>query len=222
VPQIPTFTEYLASLGPLTAHADPTAVTPDTIEIKAAADSLAALPQITTGTLAAWASDNPARVNVLGLAVGLSQEKLKNVLKHNLGTSGWITLARERPGDLIGMLEEEFDLLRLIEAQRTQTYDFGDILIARSGTRQTATAASASGRKVEDEIEAVAKNLGLPYQTRTKFTGRDHRTAPCDLVIPAGNNAEIAVAAKGFDSTGSKLTDAVREVRAALARHGGK
>jgi len=101
VPQIPTFTEYLASLGPLTAHADPTVPTSDTIEIKAAADSLAALPQITTSALATWASDHPAWVNVLGLAVGLSREKLKNVLKHNLGTSGWIALARERPGDLI-------------------------------------------------------------------------------------------------------------------------
>ena len=74
------------------------------------------------------------------------------------------------------------------------------------------TAAGASGRKVEDEIEGVARDLGLPYQTRTRFTGRDHRTAPCDLVIPTGMNAEIVVAAKGFDSTGSKLTDAVREI----------
>lgn len=110
------------------------------------------------------------------------------------------------------MLEEEFDLVRLVEGQRSQTYDFGDILIARAGTRQTATAASASGRKVEDEIEAIARKLGLPYQTRTRFVGRDRRTAPCDLVIPAGNDAAIAVAAKGFDSTGSKLTDAVREI----------
>ena len=45
-----------------------------------------------------------------------------------------------------------------------------------------------------------------------RFTGRNNRTAPCDLVIPSGTTAEIAVAAKGFDSTGSKLTDAVREI----------
>jgi hypothetical protein len=37
------------------------------------------------------------------------------------------------------------------------------------------------------------------------------RTAPCDLAIP-GTDAVIVVAARGFDSTGSKLTDAVREV----------
>ena len=31
-------------------------------------------------------------------------------------------------------------------------------------------------------------------------------------MIPSGSSAEIVVAAKGFDSTGSKLTDAVREI----------
>lgn len=50
------------------------------------------------------------------------------------------------------------------------------------------------------------------WQTRTRFVGRNSRTAPCDLVIPNGDNAAIVVAAKAFDSTGSKLTDAVREI----------
>jgi hypothetical protein len=212
LPDIPTFAEYLASLGRLTAHADPTAAAPGASQIKAAATSLAALEQITMTTLTAWANEHPSWVPALGLAVGLSQEKLKNALKHRLGTSGWITLARERPGDLVKMLDEDFDLVRLVEVQRNRHYDFGDILVARGGTRQTATAAGASGRKIEDEIEAIARDLGLPCETRTRFTGRNNRTAACDLVIPSGDRAEIAVAAKGFDSTGSKLTDAVREI----------
>ena len=212
MPDIPAFDEYLASLGRLTAHADPTAASPEAADIKTAAESLAALGQINAHSLAQWAYLHPAWVNVLGLAVGLSQEKLKNALKHHLGTSGWITLARERPAELVAMLETEFDLVRLLEVQRNRPYDFGDILVARAGTRQTATAAGVSGRKIEDEIEAIATDLGLPCQTRTRFTGRNGRTAPCDLAIPNGIQAEIAVAAKGFDSTGSKLTDAVREI----------
>lgn len=209
---IPTFSEYLDSLGPLTTHSDPTVTTPEAIGIKAAAGSLAALPGVTADALALWAAEHPQSVNVLGLVVGLSQEKLKNILKHTMGTSGWVKLARERPDELIRTLDNAFDLVRLVSEQRAATYDFGDILVARAGTRQTAAAAGASGRRVEDEIEAIARGLGLPYQTRTRFTGRDRRTAPCDLVIPSGSIAEIAVAAKGFDSTGSKLTDAVREI----------
>lgn len=55
-------------------------------------------------------------------------------------------------------------------------------------------------------------SLGLPYELRTRFQGRG-ADAPCDLAIPEGGAAaQIVCAAKGFDSTGSKLTDAVREI----------
>jgi len=110
------------------------------------------------------------------------------------------------------MLDSDFDLVRLVLIQRRRHYDFGDILVARAGTRRTAVSAGTSGRKLEDEIEAIADGLGLRSMVRTRFVGRNGRTAPCDLVIPDSQNAAIVVAAKGFDSTGSKLTDAVREI----------
>lgn len=124
-----------------------------------------------------------------------------------------MTLARDRPDDLIAMLDDNYEVVRLVAEQRSRTYDFGDVMVARAGTRPTAADAGATGRRVEDEIERVAKELGLPCATRTRFEGRNGLTAPCDLAIPAGgSSAKIVVAAKGFDSTGSKLTDAVREV----------
>ena len=169
MPDIPAFDEYVRSLGRLTAHIDPTAASPAAADIKEAATSLAALSEITEGTLTAWAADHPSWVNVLGLAVGLSQEKLKNTLKHHFDTTGWVTLARTRPADLVRMLDADFDLVRLVTVQRERPYDFGDVLVARAGTRQTASRAGASGRKVEDEIEAIAHDLGLPCQTRTRF-----------------------------------------------------
>lgn len=207
-----SFDAYLASLGPLGGHSDPTEVTAESTEIKAAVKSLTALPVIDAESVAEWVRGNPADTPVLGLTVGLSREKLKNVLKHHFGTASWNRVAAQRPDDLVAMLDSEFDLLRLLRNQLHRTYDFGDILTARAGSRHTATRAGASGRRVEDEIEAIATGLGLAYETRTRFVGRNGRTAPCDLVIPNGTRAEIAVAAKGFDSTGSKLTDAVREV----------
>ena len=164
-------------------------------------------------SLESFIADDPDAVPVLGLAVGLTREKLKNVLRHHLSSSGWVTIARERPNELIAMLDNNYDLVRLLADQLPRTYDLGDILVARAGTRRTATDAGATGRRIEDEIERVAKDLGLPCATRTRFEGRNGLTAPCDLAIPAGGaEAKIVVAAKGFDSTGSKLTDAVREV----------
>lgn len=212
MPELPSFDDYVSSLSQLTPHVDPTSPTDEAAELAAAAEGLAALPEVSRLELTFWVHDHPEWVPALGLAVGLSQEKLKNSLKDHFDTSGWQTLARRRPGDLVRMLDERYDLLRLISQQRHRTYTFGDVLVARAGSRVTATRAGVSGRRVEDEIELIVRGLRLPYAARTKFAGRGGRSAPCDLAIPDGPNAEIAVAAKGFDSTGSKLTDAVREI----------
>lgn len=208
-----TFEEYVASLSQLSNPFDPTLPTAESEEIRDVAHQIAALVAVDIESLAELIRQTPDAVPVLGLVVGLTREKLKNVLKHHLDTAGWITLARDRPAAVIGMLEEHYDLVRLVDEQRSRTYDFGDVLVARAGTRRTASDAGATGRRVEDELERVAVDLGLPYETRTRFEGRNGATAPCDLAIPAGGAvAQIVVAAKGFDSTGSKLTDAVREV----------
>ncbi|MGH3533503.1 MAG: hypothetical protein ACRDQG_02165 [Pseudonocardiaceae bacterium] len=209
---LPSFDNYLASLGHLTAHVDPTASGPEAVAIRKAAASLVQETNVSITSLSAWVNMHPDSVPVLGLTVGLSLEKLKNTLKHHFDTAGWVTLARRRPRDLIEMLDNQYDLVRLLRVQRNRSYDFGDLLVARARTRGTAARAGLSGRKIEDEIEAIATDLGLPFETRTRFRGRGGRTAPCDLAIPSGSVAAIAVAAKGFDSTGSKLTDAVREI----------
>lgn len=210
---VPSFDEYLSTLGRLSAHIDPTASTPEADDIKEAALSLTELESVDVSALTAWVQERPTSVPVLGLAVGLSQERLRNTLRNEFGTTGWVTLARTKAADLIAWLDRDFDLIRLLTMQQARDYVFGDVLVARAGTRVTATQAGISGRKVEDEIEAIASDLGLPHQVRTRFTGRNDRTAPCDLVVPDSGAAQIVVAAKGFDSTGSKLTDAVREIQ---------
>ncbi|ACY20137.1 hypothetical protein Gbro_0824 [Gordonia bronchialis DSM 43247] len=206
------FDDYLKTLGRLTSHVDPTASTPEAERIVAAADRLGGLLDTDLTGLAAWVRDNPGEVPVLGLAVGLSQEKLKNALRDRFDTTGWHGLARSQPVELVSWLDAEFDLVRMLRVQMTRTYTFADILVARAGSRVTATRAGASGRRIEDEIEDIARDLGLDYTTRSRFTGRNGRTAPADLIIGDPETADIVVAAKGFDSTGSKLTDAVREI----------
>jgi len=206
------FEDYLASLGRLTAIVDPTASTPEAEHIREAVESLADLGKIDAASLVAWTEQNARSVHVLGLVVGLGQEKLKAALTTEFGTAGFITLARNRPADLITMLDEQFDLLRLLRVQTDREYGLADVLIARAGPKLTAFGGQASGRKIEDEISAIAEDLGLQHAERSRFTGRNGRTAPADLIVPDADSALIVVAAKGFDSTGSKLTDAVREI----------
>ncbi len=208
----PTFEAYLESLTDLTTATDPTVLTAEAAELKNIGDTIARLPKVSRESLVDLMAGDPDVVPALGLAVGLSSEALKNVMRHHLGSSGYKKLAKENPFAIIVMLDDNYDLIRLIEKQRKVAYGFGDVLVARAGTRATAVRAAGRGRRIEDEIEAVASDLGLSDATRTRFAGRGG-DAPCDLAIPAGGTeAKIVVAAKGFNSTGSKLTDAVREV----------
>lgn len=209
---VPTFDEYLSTLGRLSAHVDPMLTSPEAERIRDACASLANLTEISVASLSDWAQANPKNADVLALAVGLTQERMQNVLRHEFDTSGILTLARKRPVELVTWLDAEYNLVPTVAVQRRREFLFGDVLVARAGSRVIATTAGVSGRKVEDEIEAIALSLGLEVQTRTRFEGRHGRTAPCDLLIVEGATQHIAVAAKGFDSTGSKLTDAVREI----------
>jgi hypothetical protein len=210
----PTFEEFLGTLQQLTPRPgplDPGARQP----YEDAARALQALPRVDRETLTELVTANPAWVPILGSVVGMSQEQLKNVLRHRLGTSGWVRLARERPEELVALLDNEYALSDQIEIERGRDWSYGDILFERVASRSRAGRAIGRGRDLEDEVERVVGSLGLAYALRTQFTGRSGRRAPCDLAIPeGGGGALIVCAVKGFDSTGSKLTDAVREVEA--------
>lgn len=211
---LPTLDEYVASLARLTPHVDPNEPTDASETIHAAARSLVDLGKIDRQTLAAWAEEHHRNADVLALAVGVGLEKLKMALKDVFDTSGFPTLAKERPADYVAWLDDEYDLVRQVTAQRNREFSFGDVLVARAGSRVTAARAGQAGRYLDDRIEAIASDLGLTYETRTRFIGRNGQTGPCDLVIPSGQHADIAVAAKVSDSTGSKLTAAYDEIKA--------
>ena len=111
------FEDYLASLGRLTAIVDPTASTPEAENIRDAVEDLVTITDIDVDSLSTWIAEHHNWVPVLGLAVGLGQEKLKNALSDKFNTTGHVTLARTRATDLITMLDEDFDLLRLLRVQ---------------------------------------------------------------------------------------------------------
>ncbi len=210
----PAFEDFLGTLQQLTSPLgpiDPGARQP----YKDAARALQALARVDHEALTELIAANPEWVPILGSVVGMSQEQLKNVLRHRLGTSGWVRLARERPDELVALLENDYGLSNQLEIERGRDWSYGDILFERVTSRSRAGRAIGRGRSLEDEVEAVVKSLGLSYTLRTQFTGRSGRPAPCDLAVPEGGAAALIVCAvKGFNSTGSKLTDAVREVEA--------
>lgn len=208
-----SFDEFLASMSKLSNDVDPTLETAHTAKIKDASRQLVELGSVTIESLTTWVKEHPKSAFVLGLALGMSQERLKNTMKRLSGTSSIEKRAKEDPRDLVETLDNNFDLISLLNKQLGAEYTFGDVLAARAGGKARAIQASETGRGVEDVIEAILVDLGLPFKSRTNFVGKGGVTASADFVIPDSEHAVIAIAAKGFDSTGSKLRDAPREIK---------
>jgi hypothetical protein len=184
-------------------------------EARDVAHALQALDEITPETLASLLKANPRWVPLLASCVGLGLEQLKRQLEHRLGSSGWLTLARKSPERLVAALDEGFGLVAAVREQREREWRFSDVLIERARWSQRSASRSIErGRKLENVVEEMVQRLGLQYAMRVRFQGKAGRDAPCDFAIPGGgSDALIVGAVKGFDSTGSKLSDAVREMK---------
>lgn len=182
--------------------------------VEKAAEAISNAPAIDRLILANIIRANPDWVRVMGLVVGLTQEGLKGALVAGFNTAGWVTLGRQRSEDVIAYLDDQYGLVTRLRDHIAHDWTLADVLMERLGSSSRAGGAIDRGRALEDLVEGVVTGLGLPHVMRTTFEGRRGDTAPCDLAIPSGGiNAAIVVGIKGFDSTGSKLSDAVREVQ---------
>jgi len=207
-----SFDDLLSQLRPIVPRSG---VLDATLEedVEAFADAIHAMPEVTIDGLAELIRVHPNWVPFLVLCTGLTLEQLKNALQMHFGTAGWHRLAQRHARELVAFLDQEYGLTAAVVADRTRVWTLAHVLKERLlWSRQRGVRSTASGRSLEDIVEGVLRDLSLQYEMRTMFRGRTE-TAPCDFAIPAGGSqAQIVGAAKGFDSTGSKLSDAVREV----------
>lgn len=209
---IPSFDEYLASLSPVSTF--PAGGEPADLDLcKRATEAIGLLVPLDVGTLAGAVGREPQLLPVLAAVAGLSQERFKTWLNANFDTAGWVTLGRTRAADVIAAMQEQFDILELLRQQSAREWTWADVLAQVMSPRSRAGSAIRQGRRLEDQVEAVINAVPLPFVARTRFVGTNAASAPADFAIPTGEEgALIAVAVKGFDSTGSKLTDAAREI----------
>lgn len=207
-----SFDEYLRSLS---AVAPPSTIAePEALDLCVRATAMiAALDPLDREALAESVAADPHVLPVLAAAAGQSQERFKTWLQSRFGTAGWVTLGRRRASDLVDAMDDDFGLLAVLSEQAAREWTWADVLARVMAPRQRAGHAIQQGRDLEDEVERVIQEVGLDIRARTRFEGAGQETAPADFAIPTGGpDALIAIAVKGFDSTGSKLTDARREI----------
>lgn len=205
--------DFLKLCSRISPQTDPTLESPTGVQIKAAAAELATLTPVTIDNLALWVSNNEKKAFVLGYVLGMSKERLGNTMKKLFDTGSIRLQAARDPAGLITTLDSEFELVRLLNKQLDAAATFGDVLVARAGGQARAKSAADSGRLLEDAIEAVVDDLGLPHQVRTRFIGKNGADGPADLIIESTAKSKIIVAAKVFDSTGSKQSASVDEIK---------
>jgi len=204
------FAEYLRSLRPIGSVATESPGSREAVDRVAAA--IEVLPDVSVSSVARLIASDSSAIPVLGLAAGVAQEELLNLLRYRVGTTNYAIAARSHAAAVASLLAEVGALER-IAVDRERAWTYADVLFERLASRSRAGRAINRGRVLENDVEAVVTSLGLSYAMRTRFRGRGDRDAPCDLAIPEGGaRAQIVCAIKGFDSTGSKLTDAVREI----------
>lgn len=206
------FDDYLASLGPVA----PQQVVAEPEALALCAEATAAIESarpLDRAKLAAIVKTNPKTVPVLAAVAGISQERFKTWLTSHFATAGWIKLGKEKSRELVDELDDDLALISKLEEQAQRQWTWADVLARVMSPRQHAGISVQQGRALEDAVEAQVSALGVSFGTRTRFTGKAGETAPADFVIPDSHDALIAVAVKGFDSTGSKLTDATHEIQ---------
>jgi len=204
------FEAYLEALAPFAPQAPGT--DPETLALCERATESIARTALTHDELAAIVGADPAIAPVLAATVGLSQERFRTWLRSRFGTAGWVKLARHRPKALLSALDEDYALLDVLAHELSRAWTWADVLARVMSPRQRAGSSIRQGRDLEDAVEERVRALGVPYVPRTRFKGKGEKDAPADFAIPGGDGALIVVAVKGFDSTGSKLSDAAREI----------
>ncbi len=86
----------------------------------------------------------------------------------------------------------------------------------RSG-RGSAIAGQRRGRVVEDLAEElIAREFGNAFDKRCSFTGKSGRKAKCDFAIPSKAKPQILIESKGYNATGSKMSDIIGDVQAII------
>lgn len=162
-------------------------------------------------------SRQPNFLDVCRLFFGHSQETVAHMICEQLEckSTGFVNLrklAQKEPLRMASVMVE-LELPELIHNYTTRQWTTKDILVERyKMSRGRAIAGITRGRGLEDEVEKVLNEAGVRFERGVTFTGKKGQTAKCDFCIPTKHHPKIVLESKGFEATGSKLTDFLGDV----------
>jgi hypothetical protein len=178
------------------------------------------------GTIEDLIRKDPEYLDALRLFIGESQDVIAHRLGAELGARGSYAKVRKAlaadPKAGAKALEA-LGLLDIIREHLGRSWSVEGVLVDRyKQSRGRAIAGQARGRVLEDAVAEVLTRIGVQFQMRCTFTGKNDITAKCDFAIPSEAQPKIVIEVKGFEATGSKQTDVlgdIEKIELARTRH---
>lgn len=148
------------------------------------------------------------------LFLGLSKDGYEAAMLSILGKGkAGVKFFKKDPDTYVAALLQ-LGLLDSITSEVHRKLSWSDVLIERlrSG-RGSAVSGQKRGRFVEDFVEEIVRKVFADnYSSRCNFEGQRGQIAKCDFAIPNKDNPSIVIEAKGYDATGSKMTDVIGDI----------
>lgn len=163
--------------------------------------------------------EDPYALDVFRLFLDMSQDIFANEMGAR-NIKGDFTSIRSKckndPEKIAGALVE-LGLADIIDTHRSHKWTLQDVLWDRYGhMRGRAMTAQKRGATLEDAVESILNELkdeiGITFDRAGNFVSKSGEQAKADFSVPSREVPHIIIEAKGYEATGSKLTDVLGDI----------
>jgi hypothetical protein len=163
--------------------------------------------------------EDPYALDVFRLFLDLSQDILANEMRAR-GVKGDFTSIRSKcknDSENIARILVELGVTDAIAIHRSHKWTLQDVLWDRYGhMRGRAMTAQKRGATLEDAVESILLELngeiGVTFDRGGNFFSKSGERAKADFTVPSREAPRIIIEAKGYEATGSKLTDVLGDI----------
>ncbi len=172
--------------------------------------------------------ERPVNLDVIRLFMGLSQDEMASRLRQYTLWNGSYSSFRTRVQNeedcmLLVSALSQMGVEEEIEAQSKRTWGIEDVLMERyKFQRGRAIKGQKRGRALEDQVEELLNSVSCQFVRGGNFRGKNKKTAKADFSIPELVEPKIVIECKGFEATGSKMTDVLGDVEKILEAKSGQ
>ncbi len=162
-------------------------------------------------------SNFEAGITLFRLVLGQSKDEFTETLKALFydNQSGFGKTAFKKNPDLYVKTLESYGLITSLSKLMSRDYTWKELVQERLKMgRGSAIKGQKRGKKLEDFVESLVKQVFDKFEIRKSFVGANGlSTVKADFCIPSTQHPSIVIEVKAYGATGSKQSDVIGDVR---------